>query len=64
MRKKTSTGVAERIEVSTEERCGGAAVRGEKTNLAASSRSMRAKTMRMRRMRLESSKQRENTSST
>ena len=49
-RRRTSTGVAERIEVSTEEKCGGAVESGAKINQVVSSLSTRAKMTRMKTM--------------
>jgi hypothetical protein len=49
MRRKTSIGVVGRIRASTGEKCGGVAAREERNNLDASSRSMSAKRMTMKR---------------
>lgn len=49
-RKRTSTGVAGPISLTTEAKCGGAAVSKERTNLVANSRSMNAKKTTMKKM--------------
>jgi len=63
-RRRTSTGVAERIEEYTEEKCGGAAERGARTSLAVSLLSMRAKRMKTKTMMLEKGVARASISST
>lgn len=49
-RKRTSTGVAGPISLTTEARCGGAAVSKERTNLVVSSLSMNVKKTMMKKM--------------
>ena len=52
-RRRTSTGVVERIEESTEVKCGGAAVKGAKTSLGVNLLSMRVKRTKTKTMKLE-----------